>query len=429
MGKWARGVSIIGAAYTPTGDVLVTPEIKGMTYRELLSWAALEALGSARIEPKDVDELVIANFQNESIKTHSMNVVAAEWLGMRTKPSLTFETACASGATGIRLASSLIASGIADIVLLAGVEVVNSAIDEENPDSRKQPAARVPVRQSDQIDWLSYGFDQAYYTPFVLDLVAGQYAFPILSYARKYGLTVEQVEDALNAASINVRRNGTKNPKANVRKGLGDEARERGFDDTMKYMKSKFNPYVSWPIRFKHIYFPADGAAALVLCPTEDAKKYTDKPIEVSGVGVAGGLPFADDPLNQPAEVSAFKQAYTMAKLNPGDINYLALHDTVVQQHICVSEMAGYFAPGEAWRAIIEGRTTFDADKPINTHGGCLSMGNTYGASGIIEIGEAFLQMRGECGERQISLPPKVSVCHTVGAGPMFGVTVLRRVE
>ena len=428
--KWTRGVSIIGAAYTPFGDVLETPEIKGMTYRELLSWAALEALESAGITPKDVDSLLVAHYQTEPVKTQSIQAVAAEWLGIKTKPSVKYETACSSGASGVRLAGSLIASGLDDIVLLTGVEILNSVIDENLLEYRKQPAVRVPIDPNDQFDFVSNGFDQAYFQPLAFDLLGGLSAFPILAYAKKHGLTVDQVDEAQSAASISLRRNAARNPRAWHRKEFAEIAQEAGFDDVMDYMKSTtHNPFVSWPVRALHLYSVADGAAALVLCPAEDAKKYTGNPVDVLGVGLASGLTYYADPLNLPTEKSALEQAYAMADLNPKEIDYLGLHDCMVHQHITVSEMAGYFAPGEAWQAIIEGRTAFDGDKPINTHGGCPSMGNTYDASGIAEIGEAVLQMRGECDQRQIDPLPKTAVCHALGSGPSFGATVLRRRE
>jgi len=426
MGKWARGVSIIGAAYTPFGNVLETPEIKGMTYRELLSWAALEALERAGITPKDVDSLVVAHFQGEPVKTQSTHAVAAEWLGLKKKPSVKYETACASGASGIRLAGSLVASGVDDIVLLAGAEILNSVIDEKPLEYRKQPAARLAIDPNDQFDFVLNGFDQAYMQPFAFDVLAGLFAFPALAYAKKYGLTVDQVDEAQSAASISLRRNAARNPRACHRKEFAEIAREAGFSSVMDYMKSSHNPYICWPVRALHVGLGVDGAAALVLCPAEDSKKYTKTPVDVLGVGVAAGLTYYADPLDLPTEKSAFEQAYKMANLNPKEIDYLGLHDCGIYQHFTVSETAGYFAPGEAWRAIIEGRTAFDGDKPINTHGGCPSMGNPYDVAGIAEICEAVLQMRGECDRRQIDPPPKVAVMNAIGCGPTYGVTVLR---
>jgi acetyl-CoA C-acetyltransferase len=425
MTKWARGVSIIGAGYTTFGNVLVTPEIKGMTYRELLSWAALEALESAGITPKDVDSLVVAHYQTEPVKTHSMHAVAAEWLGLKEKPSIRYETACASGASGVRLAGSLVASGIDDIVLLVGAEVVNSAIDEKPLEYRKQPAVRRPLNPMDQFDFVSGGFDQAYFQPIAFDMVAGLSSFAVLAYAKRYGLTVQQMDEAQSAAAVNLRRNAAKNPKAYQRTEYADIARKAGFDDVMEFMRSRFNPWVSWPVRTCHVYTVADGAAALVLCPAEDARRYTPRPVDVVGVGTSAGLPYHRDPLDMPAEQAALRQAFDMASLKPEEIEYLGVHDSTVHQNITVAEMTGYLEPGQAWRAMIEGRTAFDGDKPMNTHGGCTSMGNAYGASGIAEIGEAVLQMRGECGERQIDPPPKVAVTHALGSGPSFGVTVL----
>lgn len=427
--KWSRGVSIIGAAYTPFGNLLETPAVKGMTYRELLSWAALEALESAGITSKEVDSLLISHFQSETVKTQCTHAVAAEWLGLKTKPSLKYETACASGGTGARLAGSLIASGVDDIVLLAGAEVLNSVIDEDLTEYRKQPAKRLPIHPDQQIDFVRNGFDQAYLQPIAMNLGAGFAAFPVLAYAKKYGLTIEQVDEAQSAAAINLRYNASRNPRAYCRKEYKDIAREAGFNNVMEYMKSQYNPWVTWPVRASHVHVPADGAAALVFCATESAKKYTKNPIDVAGVGLASGFPFQIDPLNLVIEQSAFAQAYTMADLNPQEIDYLAVHDCYIHHHFTVSEVAGYFGPGEAWRAIIDGRTTFDGDRPINTHGGCPSMGNAYDISGIAEIAEAVLQMRGECDQRQMDPPPKCAVTHAAGSGPSYGITVLRRKE
>jgi acetyl-CoA C-acetyltransferase len=304
---------------------------------------------------------------------------------------------------------------------------LNSVIDEKPLEHRAQPAVRVPINPDDQFDFVSNGFDQAYFQPFAFDVVGGLSAFPILSYAKKYGLTIGQVDEAQSAASISLRRNAARNPRAWHRQEFAEIAREAGFNSVMDYMKSSHNPFICWPVRALHIFSIADGAAALVLCPSEDAKKYTKTPVDILGVGHAAGLPYHSDPLNIPTEKSAFEQAYKMANLNTKEIQYLGLHDCMVHQHFTVSEMAGYFSPGEAWRAIIEGRTAFDGDKPINTHGGGPSMGNAHGTSGITEIAEAVLQMRGECGERQTVRPPNVAVCHALGAGPTFGVTVLRR--
>jgi acetyl-CoA C-acetyltransferase len=426
--KWSRGVSIIGAAYTPFGNVLETPAIKGMTYRELISWAALEAMERAGITSKEVDSLLVAHYQTEPVITHCTHAVAAEWLGLKRKPSVTFETACASGISGVRLAGSLIASGIDDIVVVAAAEVLNSTIDEDL-EYRKQPAARIPLDFERQMEFVRRGFDQGYIHPIAADLVGGISVFPMLAYAKKYGLNIGQVDEAQCAASINLRRNAARNPRASQQKEFKDIAQEAGFSDVMSYMKSPYNPWLSWPVRTCHSYSPADGGAALVLCATEEAKKYTNKPIDLVGVGLAAGLFYEADPLNLTIEQSAFRQAYTMADLNPQEIDYLGLHDCFVHQHMTVSEMAGYFGPGESWQAIIEGRTAFDGDKPINTHGGCPSMGNAYDVSGIVEMAEATLQMMGKCDQRQIDSPPECSVVHALGSGPTFGVSVLRRRE
>jgi acetyl-CoA C-acetyltransferase len=425
MNKWTRGVSIIGAAYSHFGNVLETPEIKGMTYWELLATAALGALENAGITPKDVDSLLVNQVQTQTVQTLTTNAVAAHWLGMTQKPSVRYETACSSGASGIRLAGSMIASGIDDIVLIVGAEILNSVGVEKENEFRKQPGIRQPIDRHYQSEIIMDCWDQAYIQP--LTLGGTGITSPLFAYADRYGVTFDQLDEARNAAAINLRRNAARNPKAMLRTEYKDIAKEAGFSDEREYLRSpQFNPFVNTITRISQFYVPADGAAALVLCASEDAKKYTKTPVDVIGIGAASGSPYSTDPYALPPETSAFDQAYKMANLNPKDIDYLGLHDVLVEQHIYTSEKAGYFEPGESWRAIIEGRTAFDGDKPINTHGGCPSMGNVYGISGITEIGEAVLQMKGECGDRQIR-PPKIAVTHAMGGGPSYGVTVLQR--
>ncbi len=144
-----------------------------MTNRELLSWAALDALKSAGITPKEVDTLLVSSFLPETLKSESIHAVAAEWLGLWNKPSVKFETACSSGASGLRLAGSLIASGLDDIALLAGAETVNSVLDEDLDKYRKQPAARLPIHPESRVDFLRGRFDNAYIRPIALDILAG----------------------------------------------------------------------------------------------------------------------------------------------------------------------------------------------------------------------------------------------------------------
>jgi len=427
---WQRGVSIVGVGYTPFGSVLESPELKGMTERELLSWAVLEAVQDTGITIKNVDSLIVSNYLNDTLKSKDIQAVANEWLGLQKKPSFKIEAACGAPISGIMLAGSLIASGIVDIVVVSAVNILTSMIDENVPKYRKQPAIRVPADPDLLSDRLAWGNDQAYVNPIAPDVAGAYAAIPALAYAQRYGLTLEQLDDALSAAVVSLRRNAVRHPRGVIKEEYKDLAKKAGFSDVMEYMRStKYNPYVSWPIRTSHLWTTADGAAALVLCPTEDAHKYTNKPpVEVSGVAVAAGNPFTlHDLLDH--YYDTYKQAYSMANLDPTEIDYFGCHDWSVHYHLLDSEAAGYIPKGQAWKYIIDGRTAFDGDKPINTHGGEIAFGNAFDPASIVDIAEPVQQMRGECGDRQIHPFPKCAVVRALGVGIPTGVVVLRKKE
>jgi acetyl-CoA C-acetyltransferase len=315
-----------------------------------------------------------------------------------------------------------VASGAHDIVLSGGVEITNS-----RPMEGKPAHMREPISQGELWYRTNYGADQAYWYPGGL-AVPSLCDFACMTYAKKYGLTLEQMGDTLNAASINNRRNAVRNPLATTyHKELADEARDNGFSDVKEYMKSNFNPKIGTIMRALNGATVVDGASALIVCPTEMARSFTDHPIDVIGFGSAVTIPYHEAEAVWESEKEAFAQAYKMAKINPyRDIDYMHVHDCLISTHFAVTETGGYFRPGEAWRAIIEGRTAFDGDKPISTTGGRSSMGHAWSASAGAEITEAVRQMRGLCGARQIKPTPEVRVIHNLGHGIHVNVSVLR---
>jgi acetyl-CoA C-acetyltransferase len=108
------------------------------------------------------------------------------------------------------------------------------------------------------------------------------------------------------------------------------------------------------------------------------------------------------------------------------EVEYMGIHDCNAQHYFTVTETAGYFRPGEGWKGVADGRTAHDGDRPVNTSGGRLALGHPLGGAAGIEIAEAVSQMRGVCGARQMTTPPKQSVVQSFGAGFHVHVTVLK---
>ena len=134
-------------------------------------------------------------------------------------------------------------------------------------------------------------------------------------YKAEYGLTDEQMDDTLIHMAINSRRSASKTPLALARKTYEELAKEQGFDDVMEYMKSFYNPKMTANLRASGLELKCDGAAALIVCPTEMASQFTDKkPIEVLGIGNA------TREANQPhVELYATMEATTAAREQPRD--------------------------------------------------------------------------------------------------------------
>ena len=418
-----RPVSIIGVGCTPFGNILETPELKGMTERELFAWAAIEAMEDAGLEANEIDAFYIAHCMPETL-SHQFGSYAmvADWIGMRNKPGFHHETACSSTNTGLRHAVLDVASGVYDVVLSGGIETTNSRPMEGKPAHMREPLSNAEL-------WYrtNYGADQAYWYPGGM-AVSCLCDFALMGYAKKYGVSLKDIERALNAASIANRRNAVRNPLATITtKELADEAREHGFSDVNDYMTSDFNPKLGTIMRAFHAASVVDGASALIVCATDIAKNFTDAPIDVIGFGSAVTIPYHEYEAQWEVEKSAFEQAYRMAKINPyRDIDYMHVHDCMLNTHITSTETGGYFRPGESWKAIIDGRTAFDGDKPISTTGGRTWMGHAWSASAGAEIAEAVRQMRGLCDDRQIHPLPEVSVIENIGHGIHVNVSVLR---
>lgn len=422
VGKLNRSVSIIGVGSTPFGDVLKTPEMLGMTERELFSWASLEAMKDAGIEAKDIDAFYVGQCMGETL-AHQFATYGtmSDWVGMRYKAGFHHESACSSSNTGLKHAVLDVASGVCDVVLSGGVEIINSWPPKGKPAHMREP---IPPEQL----WFKtgYGADQAYWYFTGFGVSIDEYAG---AYARKYGLTLEQMDDVMVQMAINNRRAAVRNPLATfATKEFTEVAKEHGFDDAKTYLKSKYNPKLGMLMRPSFGPITADAATAVIVCPTEMAKKLTDHPIEVIGVGTSVSLSYHG---LQTMKKEGIDQAYAMAGIKDPkrEIDFMLVQDTLILEALSSAENGGYLPEGEGWRAVLDGRTAFDGDKPLSTGGGRSSLGHSWAAAAGADIAEAVWQMRGQAGPRQIKKIPEVTALVSHGHGGNCNVAVLRTVS
>jgi len=187
---------------------------------------------------------------------------------------------------------------------------------------------------------------------------------------------------------------------------------------------------VSDPLRLYYCCPISDGAAAVVLCPAEKAKEFTTKPVKILGFGHATDthtLQEREDPIVLKSVKIAAERAFKMAKLMPKDIDVAELHDAFEILEIAESEEIGFFKKGEGQLAVEKGVTAIDGELPINPSGGLKAKGHPVGATGVAQIVELVLQLRGEAGERQVREPERALACNFGGFGNNSVVHILER--
>lgn len=414
--------SVVGVGCTKFGNVMQTPELKGKTFHELAAEAAFEAMDDAGMTGKDIDAFYVGSMLTHGSHVYSHHTQLCDWLGLQNKPALHFATACSTLNTGLGLAAMSVASGKFKSVLVVGAETLSSYPDDN-------PVVRKAIDPADLWYWTDFGVDQIYAYHHCYDIASAYGAFPTMGYAKKYGLSMDKMDEVMYDVHKAVRRHSALNPKAFVTQTLEAAAKAKKFKDMFEYWKSKNNPFFAYPTRLLSALNTVDGASAYIVTSADTAKKYHEQPIDIIGFHwAASNYPwYGKDPTNWAIDKTAFANAYKMAGIDGRKLDYLTVHDCMQIYHLILSETAGYFPKGQAWKAVMEGRTMFDADKPMNTSGGRHGKGHAFGASPGAETYEIVKQMRGEAGKRQCKKEINIAAQHNHGYGMHTAVTILKK--
>jgi acetyl-CoA C-acetyltransferase len=384
-----RGVSIIGIGSTPFG-VLENQSLKSMAIA-----ACCEAIKDASIDRKQIQAFYLGNYISGMIVgQETIAPLIADSLGLSKEISATkVEGACCSAAIALRQGYLLIASGMYDIVLVAGVEKMTSA-------SREKLTASLSASIDMETDGLS-GIT-----------FPGFWALIARAHMHEYGTTIEQ----MGMVSVKNHNNSVLNPRARFRNKVTLE----------EVMNSKL---VCDPLKIYDCCPIADGAAAAVLCAAEMAKDYTSKPVAIIGSAQTTGystLSAYRVMTSFPSTSMAAKQAFEMAGLKASDIDVVELHDCFSPAEIVDSEDLGLFAKGKGGWAVEEGITQVGGKLPINPSGGLLAKGHPTGATGLGQTFEIVKQLRGEH-ENQVQ-GAEIGLVHNAGgAASVCTVHILRR--
>lgn len=407
-----RGVSVVGAGMTRFHNRLHADK----TGRELFVEAAIEAAGSVDkgFRFRDAGALFVGNFTGDVFEGQGHTAaVMADWLGINPVPAYRIEDACASSGAALNLGVITIASGMADVVLVGGVEKMSRLTTEQVTDA------------------LALAADSSYETS-VGFTFPSIYAAIASAYFKKYGAAWEQ----LAAVTIKNHRNGALNPKAQFQSDILTTTRKIGerdgrvFRDEMEFLRSDLNPVIASPLRLFDCCPVSDGASVVVLAADEVAWRYTDTPVKIAGIGQASdtiALHSRPDFTTLRAAVKASEDAYRMAGVKPKDVDVADVHDCFTIAEVIATEDLGFFPKGEGGKAAEEGLTALNGSLPINPDGGLKAKGHPVGATGVAMAYEMFKQVRGQADRHQVK-GAEVGLMHNVGAaGASVSVQIYRR--
>jgi acetyl-CoA C-acetyltransferase len=231
----------------------------------------------------------------------------------------------------------------------------------------------------------------------------------------KYGTTREQ----LAMVSVINHRHGALNPDAQFQ-------REITVDTVLK------SGYVAEPLRVFDMSPLSDGAAALVLASEEMAKKFSEKPVRIAGIGQASdtiSLHDRRDITTMDATVYAAKRAYEMAGIKPEDVDVAEVYDSSTISEIMAIEDLGFFEKGKGGKAAEDEEIALGGRIPVNTSGGLKARGHPIGATGVAQIVEIARQLRGEADKRQVK-DARIGLAHAIGGtGGTAVVSILEGYE
>ena len=365
----------------------------GMSIRELCFEAYSEAMEGLNLDPKDIDASIICSAP-EYDRQRSPAGVISEYLGLTPSPTFCVETICSSSSSGLRVAWSLVKSGLHQVVAVIGFQKMSELTSREAAER------------------MGRGGDIMWESPFGVTMPAG-YALYAQAHMATYGTTDEQM------AKVRVKNSyyGALNPKANYRKELRME----------EILTSEV---IASPLKKFDCCANADGSSCIIVASGERAKEMTDIPVWIVGLGAATDTATTSSRkvlTNLICARNAASQAYAMAGMRAQDIDIAEVHDCFTISEIIAYEDLGFAEPGEGGRLIEEGQTYIGGRIPVNIDGGLLSKGHPIGATGGSQIRTIVNQLREKGGEVQVK-EAKIGLIHNIGGTGIYGnVTILRR--
>jgi len=369
-----RLVAIIG-----TGQTKHARARDDVSQAELVREAATRALADANLRFADVDAVILTNmelFEGRALP----ELWLAEAVGGYLKPAFKIATGGTSGTSACVAAYHQVASGIFDVVPVVGWE------------KHSEGHTQTGMALTDPL------WDRA-----VASGAVGNFALSISQYMAERGVTEEQAAKV----AVKARRNACNNPYAHLQ--MPDITVEKVLESRM----------LAWPVRLLDMCPQSDGACAVVFACEDIARRHCDRPAWVQATVTRHDQPYIGDLDRRLVTMRTLRDAARTAYQQVGitdplrQIDVAEIYEPVTYAELAWYEALGFCREGEAGRLIDEGVTEMDGELPVNPSGGVLST-NPVGASGVIRVAEAAMQVMGRAGAHQV---PDVKMALATGYG------------
>jgi acetyl-CoA acetyltransferase len=376
-------VAIIGVGLHPFG------RFPGVSAIEMGAVAVRRALADAGVQWRDIQ----FGFAGSYTVDNPDAVVA--YLGLTGIPFTDVYNGCATAASALTLAANTIRLGEHDLGIAIGMDKHTAGAFYADPRNYACP------------EW--YGELGQFLTPKF-------FGMKINKYCADHGISAQ----TLAGIAAKNYRNGVLNPNAFRRKALSEQ----------EILSSRM---LNYPLTHYMFCTPDEGAAAVVLCRADQAHRYTSHPIYLRASTVrtrrlgafevhSPWLPIDED---SAPTVYASRAAYEMAGIGPEDVDVVQLQDTDAGAEVIHLAENGFCKDGEQEALVADGALEIGGRLPVNTDGGLLANGEPIGASGLRQVHEVVLQLRGLAGGRQVPGKPKVGYTQLYGAPGTAGVSIL----
>ncbi len=384
-------VSIVSAGMSKFG------KNEGLYARELFGYAFKEAVDRCpKLNPKqDIKAMFIGHMGEAYEHQGHTGSAIADWSGLIGIPSTRTEAACASGGAALRSGIYAVLSGLADVVIVGGVEKMTHRTTAE--------VTEYLAMASD------YPFEQFHGITF-----PGLFALMATAHMNTYGTTQEQMAKV----AVKNHYHASLNPKAHMQKEITLE----------NVLSSKV---VAWPLKMYDCSLITDGASCLILTKPELASKYTDNPVQIIGTGQASdsiGLYERRSLTSLQSSKTASKTAYDMAAVNPEGIDIAEVHDCFTYVELMSYEDLGLCPVGKSGQFIESDETRLGGRIPVNVSGGLKAKGHPVGATGTAQAYEIYLQLTGQADRRQVK-DAKIGLTHNVGGSGATATVHIYRSE